>query len=34
MIEDWLAQMEAEGIDDARELYARAQELVAEYSAQ
>lgn len=34
MIEDWLAGMEAEGIDDARDLYARAQELVAEYSSE
>ncbi|NBC94937.1 MAG: C4-dicarboxylate ABC transporter [Deinococcus-Thermus bacterium] len=34
MIEDWLDAMEADGIDDARAIYARAQELVAEHSGE
>lgn len=32
MIESWLDGLEAEGIDDAREIYARAQELIAQHS--
>lgn len=34
MIEDYLDTLEGQGIDDAREIYARMQELVAEYAAQ
>ena len=31
--EQWLDSLEAEGVDNAREIYARAQELVAQYEA-
>ena len=31
MIEDWLAGLEADGVDDAREIYAEAQRLAAQY---